>query len=440
MYKKQVIQNEYIDLALTDIPSFESSHPSYSPSREYVKQYFKQHQKDNMAILYFDISNFKSINDSFGREYGDIILKQVSKRIKDIQFDKFMISRLLADEFLILVENLETPDNIHDFLNLLSEAFELPFNILETNFGLSYNVGVAMYPEDDYDFDNLFNYADIAMHKAKNEETRKVEFYHPDFKDRILQKLYMESELRNGLKNQEFCLFYQPQVDVQDNTLLGFEALIRWIKPDGRVIPPFHFITSAEETGLMVPMGNWVFEEACNFVNRLEHKGYSKLCVSVNISAVQIADDNFVDIIKQIVDSTQVDTSKLQIEITESVLMKNMKATTAKILELQHMGFIIALDDFGIGYSSLSYLRQLPIDVLKLDKSFIDDINQERKNLVGAMINLGHELELDIIAEGIEEFHQLEYLRQYNCDFLQGYLISKPIPEEEVFQFLEKYA
>ncbi|OOB78692.1 MAG: hypothetical protein BEN18_06465 [Epulopiscium sp. Nuni2H_MBin001] len=410
-----------------------------APNKDYFLSYFREHnEKNHMAVIYFDLDNFKFVNDSFGRKYGDETLKQVVSRLKNIEWKNFIVGRLIADEFIIVLEDVESLDEVHIFMDKVTQVFAKPFTVQTVNFGLSYSAGISMYPNDSLDFEELCNNADIAMHKVKAEGKKKYMFYHKNFKEDVVARMYMESDLREGLKNSEFSLYYQPQVNMSNNKVQGFEALIRWIKPDGRIIPPFKFITSAEETGLMVPIGAWVIKEACEFINRLAAGGYPNLYVAVNISGVQIADPNFVNTVNEILDETDVNTYNLHMEITETILMKDMKTNTEKIRCLQSRGVIIALDDFGTGYSSLTYLKQFPVDVLKIEKTFVDDIGTDRKNLVGSIINLGHDLDLAVVAEGVEEAVQLDYLEAYNCDVLQGYIVSRPMPEENVWEFLKE--
>ncbi|OON98930.1 MAG: hypothetical protein ATN35_02815 [Epulopiscium sp. Nele67-Bin004] len=409
-----------------------------TPNNDYFVRYFREHRTEKMTLIYFDLDNFKFVNDSFGRKYGDYTLREIVDRIKSIENDKFIIGRINADEFIVILEDVTTKEEIKQFMATMGEVFSKTFSIQGINFGLTYSAGVAVYPKDGTDFESLFNNADIAMHKVKEEGKRNYTFYHPSFRHNILEKMYMESDLREALKRGEFTLYYQPQVNITNGRIRGFEALVRWIKPDGRIIPPFKFITSAEETRLMIPLGEWIFREACLFINKLKVLGYDDLHIAINISGVQIADDDFIDTMTDIIKDVKVDTKNVHLEITETVLMTDLATNTKKIKQLQDMGILIALDDFGVGYSSLTYLKQFPIDILKIEKAFVDDIGTHRKNLVGSIINLGHELDLEVVAEGVEESDQLQYLVQNNCDILQGYLVSKPMPEADVLEFLAR--
>ncbi|OON93324.1 MAG: hypothetical protein ATN31_06430 [Candidatus Epulonipiscioides saccharophilum] len=408
-----------------------------SPNKHYFLKYFNNNKNHNFAFIYFDLDEFKSINDSFGRSFGNVVLNEIINRISIIPRDNFTVGRCFSDEFLILIENFKNSQEITTFMTELTDIFNEPFINNGVSFAISYSAGIALYPKDGNTFEDVLNNADIAMHRIKAEGKKNYTFYHPSFKQLVLEKMYMESALREGIKNSEFVLYYQPQVDVKTKKIRGFEALIRWVKPDGRVLPPIKFINNAEETGLMVPIGTWVIEEACNFINLLNQQGFHDVHVAINISVIQITQKDFIAAIRTIIEKTKVNIRQLHIEITETILMKDISSNANKLLELQDMGIIIALDDFGTGYSSLTYLKNFPINILKIEKSFVDDIGSDRKNLVNHIINLGHELDLEVIAEGVEDIIQLNYLIESQCDIIQGYIVSKPLPEKAALQFLK---
>ncbi|MGL4800472.1 MAG: EAL domain-containing protein [Cellulosilyticaceae bacterium] len=410
-------------------------------NKNYLKEIFVKNAKANKkcAIIHLDIDNFKFINDSFGHEYGDLTLVEIAARLNALSNEDIKISRIGADEFVVLLLDTETQPQIKVFMDQLGMIFKETFMVKDIRFGLSFSAGIALYPQDGNNFEEMMTSADAAMHKAKEQGKRKSVFFDHKFKEVFLEKIHMENDLRRAIKNDEFVLFYQAQTQVATGVVKGFEALIRWMKPDGTMIPPFKFIGVAEETGLMVPIGAWVIKEACLFINRLKEAGYGHLYVAVNISVVQLTQEDFVETVEQIIEETAVDASKLHIEITETMLMECIEVNIEKINRIKQKGVIISLDDFGKGYSSLTYLKQLPINVLKIEKAFIDDIIADnKKNITGAIINLGHELALEVVAEGVEEKMQYDYLEAYKCDVIQGYYISKPIPERQVFEFLEQ--
>lgn len=410
-------------------------------NRNYLKEQFNKQKGhyEPIACIYLDVDNFKFVNDSFGHEYGERVLVEIGRRLSSIANDEIIVSRIAADEFGILLMGIHTKEDIKNFIKKIEKDFNQTFTINTIRFGISFSMGVAIYPNNGDNFDELLNNAGTAMHKAKDKGKRTCIFFDSTFKKLTLEKIHMESDLRQAIFNNEFVLYYQPQMEIASGKLKGFEALIRWIKEDGTMVPPIKFIDVAEETGLMIPIGAWVIREACEFINRLQKEGYGDLYVAVNISVVQLIQDNFVDVVEEILKETKVDATKLHIEITETMLMESIEANIEKIERIQQKGVIISLDDFGKGYSSLTYLKQLPINVLKIEKAFVDDIIEDHsKNITGAIINLGHELSLEVVAEGVEEDSQLEYLKAYNCDMIQGYLFSKPIPEDEAIKFIQK--
>lgn len=408
-------------------------------NKNYLKEIFEEHKEQESTFLYLDVDNFKFVNDSFGYKGGDQVLAESGKRFEYLQNDKVTIARVAADEFAILLKETIREEEIKAFIEKLNRCFEETFIIDQIDFGISFSIGVAIYTKESSDtFEDVLNKACTAMHRAKDKGKRNYIFFEDEFKQHTLEKIQMESELRQAIQKQEFALYYQPQMKIETGKVKGFEALIRWIKEDGTMIPPDRFISVAEETGLMVPIGSWVVEEACRFINKLKESGLDDIYVAVNISVVQLIQDNFAEKIEEIIEHTHVEPERLHIEITETMLMESIDVNIEKVEKIKEKGVKISLDDFGKGYSSLTYLKQLPINVLKIEKAFVDDILQdEKKNITGAIINLGHELSLEVVAEGVEEEGQLEYLKQCNCDLIQGYLFSRPIPEEEAIQFIQ---
>lgn len=410
------------------------------PNKNYLKEIFQQHTKEKRksVLIHLDVDNFKFINDSYGHEYGDLALQEIANKLSQIKDNKSQVSRIGADEFLILVSDLQGVENIKAYIRRLKDRFKESIYVKDIEFTVSFSAGIAIYPKDGETFEELLTSADTAMHKAKEKGKRKAVFFDHQFKELLREKIHLEEDLRKAIHNREFVLFYQPQIQVNTGKMKGFEALIRWVKPNGEMISPYKFIGLAEETGLIIPIGTWVIREACLFINRLDIMGYRELYVAVNISSVQLAQEDFVEVVEHILDETKVDATRLHIEITETILMESIETNIHKLNQIRKRGVVISLDDFGKGYSSLTYLKQLPINVLKIEKAFIDDIlENNKKNITGAIINLGHELALEVVAEGVEQESQFEYLAAYNCDMIQGYLISRPIPEQQVMAFLE---
>ncbi|ONI39261.1 hypothetical protein AN396_08845 [Candidatus Epulonipiscium fishelsonii] len=434
----QNINTEEIEISAIKLQTLNILDPlTQLPNSDYFNTYFERNSNSKKALIYLDIDNFKFVNDSFGKKAGDNTLKEIVNRLKSLDYPSYLLGRIMADEFIIILENIKHSNDILEILQLINTKFDETFTINGVTFGLTYSAGIAMYPQDGNNFEEVCSHADIANHKSKEDGKRKYTFYQSDIKYDALEKVYMQNDIREAIQNKEFCLFYQPQVDLKKCQTRGFEALIRWIKSDGRIIAPLKFIPRAEETRLIIPMGTWVLREACCFINRLKRRGYKDVYVAVNVSGVQLAEDNFIEVVKEIVEETKINAKNLHLEITETILMTNMKETTNKIRALQDMGISIALDDFGTGYSSLTYLKQFPINILKIEKNFVDDIGTNKKNLVSSIINIGHELNLKVIAEGVENKIQVNYLESFNCDILQGYLVSKPLPEAEALAFLK---
>ena len=295
-----------------------------------------------------------------------------------------------------------------------------------------------MFPEDGQDLDTLLRNADMAMYKVKEKGKKGYRFFHNLFKEEFLEKIHIENYFKKALDEQEFQLFYQPQINVNADSIDGFEALIRWDSPELGHLPPLKFIPIAEENGFIITLGEWILRTSCIYIKMLNDRIQANYKISVNISVIQLLQDDFANIVKNILEKTGLDASLLELEITESVIMESAKVITKKIAELREIGVRIALDDFGTGYSSLSYVKSLPITTLKIDKIFVDDIknSDSNTNVTDTIIDLGHKMELTIIAEGVETEAQLAYLIENGCDVIQGYLYSKPLPEKELEKWI----
>lgn len=295
-----------------------------------------------------------------------------------------------------------------------------------------------MFPEDGQDLDILLRNADMAMYKVKENGKKGYRFFHNLFKEEFLERIHIENYFKKALDEQEFQLFYQPQINVNADSIDGFEALIRWDSPELGYLPPLKFIPIAEENGFIITLGEWILRTSCIYIKMLNDRIQANYKISVNISVIQLLQDDFANIVKNILEKTGLDASLLELEITESVIMESAKVITKKIAELREIGVRIALDDFGTGYSSLSYVKSLPITTLKIDKIFVDDIknSDSNTNVTDTIIDLGHKMELTIIAEGVETEAQLAYLIENGCDVIQGYLYSKPLPEKELEKWI----
>ncbi|MEL1134408.1 ABC transporter substrate binding protein [Desulfitobacterium sp. THU1] len=393
-----------------------------------------------LAILFLDVDNFKMINDSFGHPIGDRLLVTISHCLSQI-VENNVVSRLAGDEFLILIRNISDKQEAIQFANKIMAKFEKALSVENQLCYVSASIGISYYPDDGDDYEGLLINADTAMHKAKEIGKRQIVVFDLEMKRAVAEKAEIQNNLRKAIVNNEFILHYQPQVDPFTGRVLGLEALIRWQKDD-ILIPPNKFISIAEETGLIVPMGDWVLQQACVFLRKMHDMGHRELTMAVNISALQLQEEKFVENVLQVLRKNGLEPSRLELEITETMLIEFLDEKILNVLDsLKENRIKISLDDFGLGYSSLNYIKQLPISTLKVDKSFIDDIHdtQDRKNLTGLIVTLAHQLGLKVVAEGVERPEQKEYLMRYKCDAIQGYLTSKPLPEEQVIDLLKDH-
>ncbi|MHC1748970.1 MAG: EAL domain-containing protein [Cellulosilyticaceae bacterium] len=412
------------------------------PNKNYLDKEFEvlTKQYNEFTLLIMDTNNLKTINDCFGHHYGDLLLTEVATRLKNLLKPNMILIRISGDEFGVLICGSKSKSEILKTIEHIEHAFDEPFEINHISFVVSFSIGISIYPDNSKNFDELLIGADTAMYKAKEKGRRTHIFFDNHFKETIIEKVWVENNLRIAIKQNEFILFYQPQMDIKTGKIKGFEALIRWRNKEGVIIPPFKFIGVAEESGLIIPIGEWVIKEACTFINKLSEAGHLDLYVAVNVSVIQLAQEGFVEMLEKIITENKINPNTLHIEITETILMESIESNIQKMDQIKKMGVLISLDDFGKGYSSLTYLKQLPISVLKIEKAFVDDINESKnKNITGAIISLGHELGLKVVAEGVENKKQMDYLQTYNCDMIQGYLISRPVPGQEALRLITKH-
>lgn len=394
------------------------------------------------SVLYMDIDNFKDINDTYGHDFGNLFLKKVSERLKSLECIKEKentIFRLSGDEYIVVLDNKDEKETIK-VANEIQNLFIEPFIIVIEEIKASISMGIVFFPKDGYTVDEIFKKADVAMYKVKESGKNAYKIYEKEMETEITKRVLLENNLRSALGKNEFVLNYQPQIGLKNQEVVGFESLIRWESSEYGLVSPAKFIPIAEETGEIVEIGEWILKEACEFAIRISEKYKKEIEVSVNISPVQLKKSNFIDMVKKILDETGAKSCLLGIEVTETTLMESFEDSIRKLEELSRMGIKIYLDDFGTGYSSLNYLLRLPINTLKIDKSFIDDMLIERKGgkIISQIIDLAHDIELDVVAEGVESEEQLSILRRFNCDYIQGYVYSKPLAEDDVYKFLDK--
>ena len=389
------------------------------------------------AMAFIDLDDIKMINDSFGHSCGDAIIRLAGERVAAVAGKDAFVARIGGDEFTAVFPGIEEPDKIGELAQHMILEIGKKYQIGDTDFHVTASMGFVVYPQDGDTVQELLKNADNAMYAAKRDGKNCWRLYASDMQVEVYEKILLSNSLRTALEKNEFVLHYQPQMDIKSGKISGFEALIRWNSPQHGLVSPARFIPVAEQSGLIQSIGKWVIQEACRFVKRLEKEGYHGMYVAVNVSAQQLSKENFVDMVKQILAQASLQKDQLEIEITESVLLSSVDESIQKLENLRALGIKLSLDDFGVGYSSLTYLRQLPVDTLKIDKSFVDliGVDPDGAEIIGAIINMAHVLNKSVIAEGVEEESQLQYLAQKNCDCIQGYFFSKPLPENEAIAF-----
>ncbi|MCK8816841.1 EAL domain-containing protein [Natroniella sulfidigena] len=417
------------------------------PNRKYFNDQFKkevEYATDNnykFAVMLLDIDRFKLINSIHGHQTGDQLLKKIGKQLKDILKPRDQIARMSGDEFMGLLTQIRKPKKeIEIIVNQILELFERPFEINDKEFNLTVSIGIAFYPSDGKSAEELLKHADIAVYRAKEIRGNNFELYDIDMNHKVNEKLFIERDLRKAIDNHQLEVYYQPIVDFKTGKITKAEALVRWNHPQRGLISPGKFIPLAEETGLIVPLGNYVLKSACQQIKHWAEAGYNPIKVSVNLSAQQLHKPGLEENISKILANTNLRPDLLGIEITESIAMQNIPLTSSILERFKEMGISVLLDDFGTGYSSLSYLNKFPIDILKIDRSFIKGISieDEKSAIVSAIIAMANKLQIKTVAEGIETIKQFNLAKEYNCDEAQGYLFSKPIPAAEFEKLLQK--
>lgn len=395
---------------------------------------------EKMITMYINLDNFKSINHTLGYNVGDELLKTVAERLQSELRDCDTIARFSGDEFVILFENVQDELNAGMIAQRVSSLFETPFNFKENELFLHANMGISFFPSDGNDAKTLLKNANMAMLRSKEDKTTNFQFFRAQMHEEITNRVVLESNLRRALKNDEFYVVYQPQVESKSGKIVGVEALLRWTDPDLKIIPPLDFIPVAEDSGLILEIGQIVLKDAIHQMKAWHDKGYDDLYVAINISGIQLLQSKLFDQIDSLLKESGLDPRFLELELTESVLMENIDLATTLLKNFQALGIKISIDDFGTGYSSLNYLKRLPINALKIDQSFIRNINTDEndKVIVNAILAMAHSLGLEVVAEGVEEEHQRDYLVEKSCDTLQGYLYSKPLQAEKLEALLAK--
>jgi diguanylate cyclase (GGDEF)-like protein/PAS domain S-box-containing protein len=410
--------------------------PNRNRFRHHLNNVLTQQENNMLAVLFLDLDRFKIINDTKGHSVGDIILQKVATRLVMAVQTEGIVSRQGGDEFIILLEVLDKKGVTQVAERLLYE-FSKPLVVNGQEFFVTPSMGISIYPIDGMDEETLIKNADTAMYQAKEHGKNNFCFYSANLNGISIRKMELENGLRKALEQHQFILYYQPQLSLKTGEIVGVEALIRWQHPVLGLIAPLEFIPLAEETGLIVPIGKWVLWEACKQRKAWENAGFCDFPIAVNISVRQFEDDNLIEYISTVLDEVGLNANHLELEITESI-MRDLENSTITLNQLKELGVLLSIDDFGTGYSSLSYLKHLPIDKIKIDKSFVDDIiyHSNQGVMVKTIIDMGINLNFTVIAEGIETDEQLHFLRENECSVGQGYLFSKPIPAMQLEEFL----
>ncbi|TYS18511.1 EAL domain-containing protein [Rossellomorea vietnamensis] len=407
------------------------------PNRTYLKNHLILEEKNlPFSLLFIDLDRFKIVNDTQGHEFGDLLLIEVSKRFKQCIYGKDSLIRYGGDEFIIILDNADKEETIEICKKIIHE-FREPFIIKGLEFFSSPSIGIGLYPLDGKSMEEIIQAADTAMYHAKENGRNNYKFFKSSLNEVNRRKLQLENRMRRGLENKEFYVQYQPKVRLSDDKVVGMEALMRWSSSELGEISPVEFIPLAEELGIIVEMGEWILQEAAAQCKQWQEEGLTELTVSVNISPVQFKDQKFVTRVLHVLQQTGLQPEYLEIELTESI-MQDIENAKFVLECLQEIGVKVAIDDFGTGYSSLNYLRHLPINTLKIDKSFIHGINtkEDEESIVKTIVYMGHNMKFEVVAEGIENASQLRFLQDLNCEIGQGFYFSKPLTYED---FVQRY-
>ncbi len=399
-----------------------------------------QRNNTDVGLMFLDLDQFKQINDSLGHDVGDKLLKQVAIRLKECIRDTDTVSRLGGDEFAILIEDVTDVDQMSNMARKIHKAFSVPYLIGNHELHTTTSIGIAMAPSDDNTVDALIKDADIAMYHAKDLGRGNYKFYSGEMAAYVAEHMVLENQLRHALEEDEFFLVYQPVVDLETDRIVSTEALLRWKHPNKGVLAPDAFLSIVEETGLIRPITQWVLNQASRQYNEYKNAGFADVHMAVNLSGSILKNYSVLDLVINAVEHTKIDPSSLIIEITEDTLLEDLQGAEKSLATLKEMGMCIALDDFGTGQSSLSHLRLGPIDVVKIDRSFIRDIPEDKNTmkLVDAIIAMAHKLQLKVVAEGVETKEQIDFLRWHKCDSIQGYYFSKPVEGKDIIKLLTK--
>ena len=387
-------------------------------------------QLRQIALVMLDLDRFQMLNDSLGHQFGDELLIKVSERLNGLSNERVLVAYSGGDEFMVCQQQVDDIDDVIHLLGQIKQCFAAPFEVQGEAHSITATMGVAVYPQSGLDADTLLRNADIALYRAKEQGRNTYQFYTEGMQDREVLRLELDRDLSQALANDEFVLYFQPQLNLDTGEINSVEALIRWQHPVRGLLPPVEFIPLAEESGRITEIGRWVVLAACRQLARWKGTPCEHLRVAVNLSGRELDDDSLIDHIRSTLAAEAVDPSRLEVELTEEIFIQNIEHNLNQLSQLHQLGVHLAIDDFGVGYSSLGYLRDFPVDLLKIDRSFITDVTERHDDAVitRAVINLAHNLGIQVVAEGVETEEQLNFLKAHRCNLAQGYLISRPIP------------
>jgi diguanylate cyclase (GGDEF)-like protein/PAS domain S-box-containing protein len=400
--------------------------------------YIAERNEHTLGLLLLDLDNFKEVNDSLGHKSGDLLLIQVATRLLACVRESDTVARLGGDEFVVLLPDIKYAENVIKVTQKILERLTDPFTIEGHEVLISASIGITISPDDGTQADTLLKNADTAMYHIKHMEKNDFQFFTASMQEHIVRRLDLISELRLAMEKEQFLLYYQPKMDLNTNRITGMEALIRWQHPDERMINPADFIPLAEETGIIVPLGKWVLAQACRQAKKWQEEGLTSLRVSVNLSARQFQDEELVQMVEDTIQDTGIEAGLVELEITETTIMQDIERTINTLWQLRNIGVLLSIDDFGTGYSSLNYLKRFPLDILKIDRSFVLDISKDSNDraVVEAIVSLSRHLKMKVVAEGVETEEQLEFLKKQKCHEIQGYYLAKPLPADEFKKFV----